>query len=320
MDPRWVRVLHEEQEDNLANIKQPHLSKFQSPSGRFATEIISEDNQNGPNGRYKPIPSPLSKRKQRAVLCEEEPESREGSEEESNHNSDDSEKFIGDEKARAARRARARISVERYQAQPFQEDDFILLDARAIKEREQLLQQAQSRIRDEAFLLCHQQSHYRPREDEQQAQFGQREEGIKRRRAEDRKCSATVSSDNRWPNGVPKPTPQYNSASIWEKNLNNIPAWRTEAQPVGPSFTKPAQVPARPSSTKPVGSRFSIPVPPNKIRLRDDHENAQWWLNHMIHEILRSRRRHAINSVSTVGSRPSPMISGASNPITPEIH
>jgi hypothetical protein len=51
MDPRWVRVLHEEQEDILASIKQPRYSKSQSPSGRFATEIIAEDNQDEPNGR-----------------------------------------------------------------------------------------------------------------------------------------------------------------------------------------------------------------------------------------------------------------------------
>lgn len=66
-------------------------------------------------------------------------------------------------------------------------------------------------------------------------------------------------------------------------------------------------------------SRFGIPIPPKKIRLRDDHQSAQWWLKHMIHENLHSRRR-AINSASTAGSRPSPMISGASDPITPEIH
>lgn len=280
MDPRWVRVLHEEQEDILASIKQPRYSKSQSPSGRFATEIIAEDNQDEPNGRYKPTPSPLSKGKQREVLREEEePDSREDSEEEGSDDSDDSEGLIEDEEARAARRTRIGKFVERNPAQPFQEDDFILLDARIIEEQERLLQQAQSRKRDEAFKLSHQQSHYRPREDEQQAQFRQREEEIKRRRAEERRRSATVSSDSsRWSgtttnpstspvtssvlsNGVPKPPPQYNSASIWEKNLNHMSAWRTGAQAARPSSTKPAQVPARPSSTKPVPFAQSLPPP-----------------------------------------------------------
>lgn len=280
MDPRWVRVLHEEQEDILASIKQPRHSKSQSPSGRFATEIISEDNQDDiPIGRYKPTPSPLSRGKQREVLREEEePESRDDSEEERSDDSDDSEELIEDEEARATRRARTGKFVDRNQGQPLQEDDFILLDARIIEEQERLLQQAQSRKRDEAFKLSHQQSHYRPREDEQQAQFRQREEEIKRRRAEERKRSATVSSDSsRWSgapnsnpstspvtssvlsNGVPKPTPQYNSASIWEKNLNTMSAWRTGPQAARPSSTKPAQVPARPSSTKPVGFAQSLP-------------------------------------------------------------
>jgi len=84
--------------------------------------------------------------------------------------------------------------------------------------------------------------------------------------------------------------------------------------------------------------RYGIPIP------RGDHQNAQWWLKHMIHghENLRSRRRviisgawnsithiihknlrsrrRTLNSPSTAGSRPSPMISGASDPITPEFH
>ncbi|KIM42419.1 hypothetical protein M413DRAFT_10547 [Hebeloma cylindrosporum] len=275
MDPGWGRVLHEEQEDILASIKQPRHSKSQSPSGRFATEIISEDNQGDiPNGRYKPTPSPLSN-KQREVLREEdEPESRDDSEEESSGDSEASEELIGDEETLGARRARAGEFAERNQPQPFQEDDFILLDARIVEEQARLLQQAQFRKRDEAFKLGHQQSNYRLREDEQ-AQFRQREEEIKRRRAEERKRSATVSSDSgRWSgapnpnpstspvtpsslsNGVPKSTPQYNSASIWEKNLNN---WRTSPQAARPSSTKPAQVPARPSSTKPVGFAQSLP-------------------------------------------------------------
>jgi len=58
--------------------------------------------------------------------------------------------------------------------------------------------------------------------------------------------------------------------------------------------------------------RFGIPIPPKKKRSRDDYPNAQWWLKHMIHENLRSRRR-AINSASTAGSRPSPMISASAN-------
>jgi len=82
--------------------------------------------------------------------------------------------------------------------------------------------------------------------------------------------------------------------------------------------------------------RFGIPIP------RGDHQNAQWWLKHMIHENSRSRRRavisgawnsithiihknlrsrrRTINSPSSAGSRPSPMISGPSDPITPEFH
>ena len=325
MDPHWARVLHE-QEDNLASIKQPRHSKSQSPSGRFITEI-SEDNQDEPNSRYKPTPSPLSKGKQKEVLREEEkPESRDGSEEESIKDEDDwdwvwGENFVGQN-----------------QAQPFSEEyDFICLEAMSFEEQERLLQQPQGRKCDEAFKLSHQQSHYRPREDEQQAQFRQCEEETKRRRAEQRKRSATVSSlISRWSNlnskpstspvtssvlsnGVPKPTPQYNYASILEKQLSGMSARRTEAQIARPSSIKPVQVPARTPSTKPVVSKFVIPIPPNKIRLRDDHQNAQWMLNHMIHENLRSRRR-AINSASTAGSRPSPMISGASDPITPEIH
>ena len=74
-----------------------------------------------------------------------------------------------------------------------------------------------------------------------------------------------------------------------------------------------------PDDPPPNTPRFGIPIPPKKIRLRDDYPNAQWWLKHMLHENLRSRRR-VINSASTAGSRPSPMISGASDPITPEIH
>ena len=279
MDPRWGRVLHEEQEDILASIKQPRHSKSQSPSGRFATEIISEDNQDDMlNGRYKHTPSPLSKGKHREVLREEEePDSRDESEEESSDDSDDSEELIEDGGAGTTRRERAGKFVQRTQTQPFQEDDFILLDARIIEEQERLLQQAQSRKRDEAFKPSHQQSYCRPGDDEQQAQFRQREEEIKRRRAEERRRSATVSSDGgRWSsvpnpsstspvnsilsNGLPKSTPQYSSASIWEKNLNHLSSWRTGAQAARPSSTKPAQAPARPSSTKPVG--FAQPLPP----------------------------------------------------------
>jgi len=228
MDPSWVtwvRVLHEEQEDILASIKRPRHSKFQSPAGRFATEIIPEDNQDGPNGRYKPTPSPLSKKQKKVRFLEEEkPKSREDSEEENSDDSDAWEELIGGSPV----------------------------------------------------------------------------------------TSPTIS------NGVRKPTPQYNSASIREKDSNNMPAWRTKAQAAQPS-TKPAQVPTRPPSTEPVRSRFGIPIPPNRTRLRDDLQNGQWRLNHMIHENLRSRR-YAINSASTASSRPSPMISGASNPFTPEIH
>lgn len=274
MDPRWVRVLHEEQEDILASIKQPRYSKSQLLSGRFATEIIAEDNQDDmPNGRYKPTPSPLSGGRQREVLREEEePDSRDDSEEESDDDSDD------DKETRATRRERTGKFAERNQGQPLQDDDFILLDARIIEEQERLLQQAQNRKRDEAFKLSPQQSYYRPREDEQQAQFRQREEEIKRRRAEERKRSATVSSDSSrrsgapnsnastspvtssvLSNGTPKPIPQYNSGSIWEKNLNTMSSWRTGPQAARPSSTMPAQAPARPSSTKPISIAQSLP-------------------------------------------------------------
>ncbi|KIM41374.1 hypothetical protein M413DRAFT_27735 [Hebeloma cylindrosporum] len=64
-------------------------------------------------------------------------------------------------------------------------------------------------------------------------------------------------------------------------------------------------------------SRFGIPIPRKKIRFLDDHEDAQRLLKYIIHQKVRSRRR-VINSASTAGSRPSPMISGASDPITPE--
>jgi hypothetical protein len=274
MDPDWVRILHEEQEDNL------------------------EDNQDEPNGRYKPTPSSLSKGKQKEVLRKEEkPESREDSEEE-------------------------RIEDEEY--------DFILLEAMIFEEQVRPLQQPESRKCDEAFKLSQQQSHYRPREDEQQAQFRQCEKEIKRQCAEEcitvspfisiwsspnSKPSTSPVTSSVLSNSVPKPIPQYNDASIWEKKLNSMSARITEAQAARLFSTKPAQVPARPPSTKPVGSRFVIPIPPKKIRLRDDHQNVRWVLNHMIHENLRSRRR-AINSASTAGSCPSPMISGASDPIT----
>ncbi|KIM40989.1 hypothetical protein M413DRAFT_157684 [Hebeloma cylindrosporum] len=49
-----------------------------------------------------------------------------------------------------------------------------------------------------------------------------------------------------------------------------------------------------------------------------DHEDAQRALRHIVHESLRSRRR-VINSPSTIDSRPSPMISIASDPFTPDI-
>jgi hypothetical protein len=246
-------------------------------------------------------PTALSKGKQREVLREEEePDSREEEEEEGSDDSDDSEGLIEDEEARSARRTRPGNFVERNPAQPFQEDDFILLDARIIEEQERLLQQLQSRKRDEAFKLSHQQSHYRPREDEQQAQFRRREEEITRRCAEERRRSVTVSSDSsRWSstttnpsaspvtssvlsNGVLKPPPQYNSASIWGKNLNHMSAWRTGAQAARPSSTKPAQVPARPSSTKPVP--FAQSLPPPRPWSVAPHNSASIWeknLNHM---------------------------------------
>ncbi|KIM41373.1 hypothetical protein M413DRAFT_147511 [Hebeloma cylindrosporum] len=66
----------------------------------------------------------------------------------------------------------------------------------------------------------------------------------------------------------------------------------------------PPDEPQLPDST-----RFGIPIPPKKIRIRDDYQNPQWWLKHIIQENMRSRRR-AINSASTADSRPSPMISG----------
>jgi len=65
-------------------------------------------------------------------------------------------------------------------------------------------------------------------------------------------------------------------------------------------------------------SRFGIPIPPRKIQFLDDHEDARRVLKYVLHENLHSRRRF-INSASTAGSRPSPMITGASNPITPEL-
>jgi len=64
-------------------------------------------------------------------------------------------------------------------------------------------------------------------------------------------------------------------------------------------------------------SRVGIPIPPRKIHFLDDHEDARRLMKYVLHEKLDSRRR-LINSSSTNGSRPSPMIAGASNPITPE--
>ena len=46
-----------------------------------------------------------------------------------------------------------------------------------------------------------------------------------------------------------------------------------------------------------------IPIPPRKIRFRDDQDDAQQLLKYVIHGNLRSRRR-IINSGSTAGSRP----------------
>jgi hypothetical protein len=74
-----------------------------------------------------------------------------------------------------------------------------------------------------------------------------------------------------------------------------------------------------PPDEPPPETRFGIPVPPRKIRFLDNHEDGQALLKYIIHDNLRSRR-HVVNSASTAGSRPSPMISGASDPFTPEIH
>lgn len=63
--------------------------------------------------------------------------------------------------------------------------------------------------------------------------------------------------------------------------------------------------------------RFGIHIPPRKMEFLDDHEDARRLLKFVLHEKLHSRRR-VINSPSTGGSRPSPMIAGASDPITPE--
>ena len=62
-----------------------------------------------------------------------------------------------------------------------------------------------------------------------------------------------------------------------------------------------------------------ILIPPRKIHFLDDHEDARRLMKFIVHENLQSRRR-MINSPSTGGSRPSPMIAGASDPITPEIY
>jgi hypothetical protein len=68
---------------------------------------------------------------------------------------------------------------------------------------------------------------------------------------------------------------------------------------------------------RPDTSRVGIPIPPKKIHFRDDREDARRLMEYVLHEKLDSRRR-LINSSSTDGSRPSPMITGASDPITPE--
>ena len=62
-------------------------------------------------------------------------------------------------------------------------------------------------------------------------------------------------------------------------------------------------------------SRFGIPIPTRKIHFLDDHEDARRLFKYIIDENLHSRRR-IINSASTGGSRPSPMIAGPSDPIT----
>lgn len=65
--------------------------------------------------------------------------------------------------------------------------------------------------------------------------------------------------------------------------------------------------------------RFKIPIPSRKTRSPDDLEDGQTLLKYMIRDKLRSRRR-VLTSGSTNGSRPSPTISGASDPFTPGIH
>ena len=58
----------------------------------------------------------------------------------------------------------------------------------------------------------------------------------------------------------------------------------------------------RPSDEPPLHtSRFGIPIPPTKIRFRDDQDDAQGLLKYVIYEDLRSRR-HIINSAPTTGS------------------
>jgi hypothetical protein len=61
-----------------------------------------------------------------------------------------------------------------------------------------------------------------------------------------------------------------------------------------------------------------ILIPPRKIHFLDDHEDARRLMKYIIHENLHPRRR-MINSASTAGSCPSPMIAGPSDPITPEL-
>jgi len=74
---------------------------------------------------------------------------------------------------------------------------------------------------------------------------------------------------------------------------------------------------ARPSEEPIPGTpRFGIPIPPKKVRLWGADQDAQSLLRFMLNKNLRSRRL-AFNSVSTDTSRPSPMIAGASDPISP---
>lgn len=95
----------------------------------------------------------------------------------------------------------------------------------------------------------------------------------------------------------------------------NLPPFRHgESGPPGPVHRRAVVNGRIPGTTN-----FGIPIPSKQGRSWEQDQSDARSLKHILKDKLRSRRQ-IINSTSTNSTAPSPMISGASNPIAPELY